>query len=186
METNVSIEDVIKQAEELSLSGKFEEALMLLDKLDTEGDQGGRICFVRGNVYARKGQMESAHKWYGESLKKEFVDARLFMNFGRLKELLGKPTEALEMYGQAFELEPTNVAPLDKMVEINLQISNTPEAIRIMNKIMHSFPELYDGFHIYADLLLSMGKSGEALELCKSMRSGFPVILCSSMTRPEP
>lgn len=173
METNISIEDVIRQAEELSSSGKFEEALMLLDKLDTEGDQGGRICFVRGNVYARKGQLESAHKWYGESLKKGFVDARLFMNFGRLKEMLGKPAEAIEMYGQAFELEPTNVAPLDKMVEINLQIGNTTEAIRIMNKITHSFPELYDGFHIYADLLLSMGKSGEALELLQKHEERF-------------
>ena len=167
------IEETLKKAEKLSGSEEFEEALVLLDKLDTEGEQGDRICFVRGNVYARKGQLESAHNWYGESLKKGFVDTKLFFNFGLLKEQMGKPGEAIEMYGQAFELDPTNVAPLDKIVAINLQMGDLAEAIRIMNKIMHSFPELFDGFHAYADLLLTLRKSGEALELLQKHEERF-------------
>ena len=54
MEANGMIEETLKKAEKLSGSEEFEEALVLLDKLDTEGEQGDRICFVRGNVYAAR------------------------------------------------------------------------------------------------------------------------------------
>lgn len=172
-DVQVSIEESLKKAEGLSISGQHEEALILLDKLNTEGEQGGLICFIRGNVYLRKGQLESAQKWYGESLKKGYVSDKLFMNFGKLKQMLHKSDEAIDMYRQAFQLEPTDITPLNNIVQICLQWGDYQEASKNIFYMMEMFPELFEGFHHHADMLLGTEKYAEALDFLQSYEERF-------------
>lgn len=173
MEKELPVEDILKKAEKLSALGDFEEALMILDKVDVEGEQGGLICFVRGNVYSHREQWESAQKWYAESLKKGFISEKLFMNYGNLRVQLGQTAEAIEMFKQAFQLAPTDIAPLDRIIQLRIESGNTMGALGTMEQMMNSFPESFNGFHYYADMLLHTGQFAEALAFLDKYEQRF-------------
>lgn len=173
MEKEFSIEEILKRAEKLSAKDEFEEALMLLDKLDVEGEQGGLICFVRGNVYAGREQWESAQKWYAESLRKGFVSEKLFMNYGKLRVQLGQRAEAVELFKQAFQLKPTDITPLNNIVQLRLESGNIMGAVATMEQMMDCFPELFDGFHHYADMLLGTNEPERALQFLEKYEQRF-------------
>lgn len=173
MEKELSIEEMLMQAEKLSAKGEFEEALMLLDKLDVEGEQGGVICFVRGNVYAQREQWESAQKWYAESLKRGFVNEKLFMNYGKLRVQLGQRAEAIELFKQAFQLEPTDISPLNNIVQLRLESGNIMGAVATMEQMMDCFPELFDGFHHYVEMLMNTREFEKALAFLEKYEQRF-------------
>ncbi len=163
----------LRQAEELLQQNAFEQALALLDTLDTESELGGLICFIRGNVYLRMEQNEQAHLCYGEALKKGFVHEKLYINFGIVKTRMGNPLQAEMMYRQAAQLSPSDALPLNRILLLRLETGDIEGAQTVMEELMDRNPELFDGFHHKADLLLGTNRAAEALALLDGTAQRF-------------
>ena len=133
---------VVRQANTLLKEKKYADALELLDQLDTDGEEGGLICFMRGNAHMLLEDDQQAHLCYSEALNKGFADKHLFINFAVV--LL------LRLARRDFE-----------------------GAEAVMDELMERNPELVDGYHHKADLLLGTGRPQEALDLLLGVTQRF-------------
>ncbi len=164
---------VLTRADALIGQGRCEEALALLEPLETAGEMGGVICFVRGNAYLRLGEDQQAHLCYAEAMDRGLSDKRLFLNFAVVKSRLGNPLQAEMLFRQAADLDPTDALPLNRILLLRMARRDFDGAQQIMEELMHRHPELVDGYHHKADLLLGTGRVQEALELLEGVAERF-------------
>lgn len=164
---------IIMQANDLLGQARFDEALALLDTLDQQEEQAGLVSFVRGNIYLQMEQDERAHLCYSEALNKGFVHKKLYINFGVVKSRMGKITQAEQMFRQAADLDLTDSEALNRLLMLRMGTGNWEGAEAVMEELMTRHPELMDGFHHKADLLLGTGRAQQALELLQSVAQRF-------------
>ena len=163
----------MRQANTLLREKKYEEALELLDQLETDGEDGGLVCFMRGNAHMMLEEDQQAHLCYGEALNKGFSDKRLFINFGVVKSRLGNLLQAEMLFRQAADLDPTDALPLNRILLLRLARRDFEGAEAVMDELMERNPELVDGYHHKADLLLGTGRPQEALDLLMGVVERF-------------
>ena len=156
---------VVRQANTLLKEKKYADALELLDQLDTDGEEGGLICFMRGNAHMLLEDDQQAHLCYSEALNKGFADKHLFINFAVVKSRLGNLLQAEMLFRQAADLDPTDALPLNRILLLRLARRDFEGAEAVMDELMERNPELVDGYHHKADLLLGTGRPQEALDL---------------------
>lgn len=163
----------IMQANDLLGQERFDEALALLDTLEQESQQAGLISFVRGNIYLQMGLDERAHLCYSEALNQGFVHKKLYIHFGVVKSRMGKIAQAEQMFRQAADLDLTDSEALNRLLLLRMGTDNWEGAEAVMDELMTRHPELMDGFHHKADLLLGTGRAQQALELLQSVAQRF-------------
>ena len=138
---------VVRQANTLLKEKKYADALELLDQLDTDGEEGGLICFMRGNAHMLLEDDQQAHLCYSEALNKGFADKHLFINFAVVKSRLGNLLQAEMLFRQAADLDPTDALPLNRILLLRLARRDFEGAEAVMDGLMESNPELVDGYH---------------------------------------
>lgn len=164
---------VVRQANTLLKEKKYADALELLDQLDTDGEEGGLICFMRGNAHMLLEDDQQAHLCYSEALNKGFADKHLFINFAVVKSRLGNLLQAEMLFRQAADLDPTDALPLNRILLLRLARRDFEGAEAVMDELMERNPELVDGYHHKADLLLGTGRPQEALDLLLGVTQRF-------------
>ena len=164
---------VLSQANNLIRTDRSSEALELLEQLDAPGKEGGAVAFMRGNAYLQMGEDQQAHLCYGEALNQGFVSKRLYINLGVVKTRLGNVLQAEMMFRQAADLDPTDALPLNRILLLRLGRGDFDGAEAVMDELMRRNPELVDGYHHKADLLLGTGRVQEALELLTGAADRF-------------
>lgn len=168
---------VMRQANDLMREEQYEEALELLGSLEEEADPAddlaGMICFMKGCAYLQLEQDEQAHLCLGQALELGLVHKQLYLNLGIIKSRLGNVRQAEQMYRQAAELDPVDALPLNRIILLRLGRGDFDGAEAVMDELMHRNPELVDGYHHKADLLLGTGHPAEALALLDSVEPRF-------------
>ena len=163
----------VRQANTLLREKKYTEALELLDQLDAGGEEGGLVCFMRGNAHMMLQEDQQAHLAYAEALNRGFCDKQLFINFGVVKSRLGNLLQAEMLLRQAADLDPTDALPLNRILLLRLARRDFEGAEAVMDELMRRNPELVDGYHHKADLLLGTGRAQEALDLLAGVAERF-------------
>lgn len=169
----VNVFDLIRKSQELLQEDDFDGALAVLNALDGEAEAGGLICFLRGNVYLRMKDDEQAHANYSEAIKSGYSDAQLYINFGIVKQRLGYVEQAAQMYRQAADLDDTRIEPLDRLLMMRIDEEDAEGAEVVMDEMMERHPELFNGFHHKADLLIESGRPQEALKMLDGVMVRF-------------
>lgn len=164
---------IIAQANDLMREAHYEEALEVLNTLDVEGDLAGMVSFMKGSACLQLEQDEQAHLYFGQALDQGLIHKQLYINFGIVKGRMGKPLQAEQMFRQAAELDPTDALPLNRIILLRLGRGDFDGAEATMDELMRRNPELVDGYHHKADLLLGTGRAAEALELLEGVEFRF-------------
>ena len=167
------IQTVMAQANELLKEAQYDEALDLLNTLDTDTELGGLLCYMKGCAYLQLEQDEQAHLSFGAALEKGFVRKELYINFGIVKSRMGNVLQAEQMFRQAADLDPVDALPLNRIILLRLGRGEFAGAETVMDELMHRNPELVDGYHHKADLLLGTGRAAEAVELLEMVEPRF-------------
>lgn len=165
--------DVLRQANDMLLKREPKEARKILDTIDKANDVNGASAFLYGHSYFQEGAYEDANDYYTKALQSGLIYGQLFLNLGVVREQLNDPTGAEAMYRQAAELEPSKADALDRIIALRLRFGNTDGAEQIMDELMLRNPELYDGFHHKAMLLLTADRETEALRLLYGVAERF-------------
>ena len=172
METK-QMQDVLIQANDLMKEEHFDEALELLNTLDSDSELGGVINYMKGCAFLQLEQDEQAHLCFGAALDKGFVRKELYINFAIVKTRMGKYLQAEQMFRQAADLDPVDALPLNRIILLRLGRGNFEGAESVMDELMRRNPELVDGYHHKADLLLGTGRPMEALKLLAGVEQRF-------------
>ena len=167
---------VMIQANDLMREAHYEEALELLNTLDVEGELAGMISFMKGSAYLQLEQDEQAHLCFGAALEQGLIHKQLYINFGIVKSRMGNLLQAEQMFRQAAELDPTDALPLNRIILLRLGRGDFDGAEATMDELMRRNPELVDGYHHQADLLLGTARAAEALELLDSVEPRFAAV----------
>lgn len=167
------MQDVLIQANDLMKEEHFDEALELLNTLDSDSELGGVINYMKGCAFLQLEQDEQAHLCFGAALDKGFVRKELYINFAIVKTRMGKYLQAEQMFRQAADLDPVDALPLNRIILLRLGRGNFEGAESVMDELMRRNPELVDGYHHKADLLLGTGRPMEALKLLAGVEQRF-------------
>lgn len=161
------------QANDLMREEHYEEALEVLDTIQGDQDAAGLVSYMKGCACMQLGQDEQAHIHFGKALELGVATKELYINFGIIKTHMGNFMQAEQMFRQAAELDPVDALPLNRIILLRLSRSDFDGAEAVMDELMHRNPELVDGYHHKADLLLGTGRVEEALTMLESVKSRF-------------
>lgn len=164
---------MLVQANDLMKEEHFDEALELLNTLDSESELGGVIDYMKGCSFLQLEQDEQAHLCFGAALDKGFVRKELYINFAIVKTRMGKYLQAEQLFRQAADLDPVDALPLNRIILLRLGRGDFDGAETVMDELMRRNPELVDGYHHKADLLLGTGRPMEALKLLAGVEARF-------------
>lgn len=164
---------LVQQANDLMREEHCEEALEVLDTIQAEGEQAGVVSFLKGCACMQLEQDEQAHIHFSRALELGVVNKQLYINMGILKTRKGNFVQAEQMFRQAAELDPVDALPLNRIILLRLGRNDFDGAEAVMDELMHRNPELVDGYHHKADLLLGTGRVEEALSLLESVKQRF-------------
>lgn len=164
---------ILIQANDLMKEGHYDEALELLNTLDAESELGGVISYMKGCAFLQMEQDEQAHLCFGAALEKGYVNKQIYINFGIVKSRMGRYVQAEQMFRQAADLDPVDALPLNRIILLRLGRGDFTGAEMVMDELMRRNPELMDGYHHKADLLLGTGRPAEALKLLAEVEARF-------------
>lgn len=161
------------QANDLMREEHYEEALEVLDTIQGDQDAAGLVSYMKGCACMQLEQDEQAHIHFGKALELGVATKELYINFGIIKTHMGNFMQAEQMFRQAAELDPVDALPLNRIILLRLSRGDFDGAEAVMDELMHRNPELVDGYHHKADLLLGTGRVEEALTMLESVKSRF-------------
>lgn len=164
---------LMMQANDLMREEHYEEALETLDLIEADGDAAAVVSYMKGTACLQLEQDEQAHIYFGKALEQGMVSKPLYINLGIVKTRMGNLLQAEQMFRQAAELDPVDALPLNRIILLRLSRGDFDGAEAVMEELMHRNPELVDGYHHKADLLLGTGRVEEALTLLEGVKDRF-------------
>ena len=167
------LETTLQEADGLLKEGYYDQALEALSGLDEDSEAGGLIACMKGCAFLQLEQDEQAHLCFGAALDKGFVNKELYINLGIVKSRIGNYKQAEQMFRQAADLDPVDALPLNRIILLRLGRGDFAGAEAVMDELMRRNPELVDGYHHKADLLLGTSRAEEALQLLAGVENRF-------------
>ena len=138
--------------------GNFEEALDACNILEEKNPSSCLVYLIRGNIYLRKGKLETAAAAYQKALRAakgtDPQKAEALVGLGRIASLRKQPETALKYYRQA-----TKVAPQSRQGYLSQALvledgGRYDEALNLLVKTQKLAPE----DHVLAALTVEIGK----------------------------
>jgi tetratricopeptide (TPR) repeat protein len=83
----------------------------------------GKLFFSQGKYYQAAWEFEYAHKLMPEQFEP-------LLNLGLVYETVGKPNEAIEMYGKTLELQPKNPEAIGNLARVRMRNGEPASAVR--------------------------------------------------------
>ena len=154
--------ELFKQVEDRLSEGRVEEALALTDQIPADDTDYKFVLFLKGNIYLWNEEYDQAQSYYRQALSNGFKAGDLYYNWAVAEMELSHYENAEELYRQAFELAPEDIAPLSQIAQIRLWRKEFKGAEAVFEEMMEKFPEKYEGFHFLADMLIGSDNIEEA------------------------
>lgn len=164
---------LMTQANDLMREEYYEAALEVLDTIEADGEAAAIVSYMKGSACLQLEQDEQAHIHFGKALELGMANKQLYINLGIVKTRMGNVLQAEQMFRQAAELDPVDALPLNRIILLRLSRRDFDGAEVVMDELMHRNPELVDGYHHKADLLLGTGHVEEALALLENVKPRF-------------
>jgi class 3 adenylate cyclase/tetratricopeptide (TPR) repeat protein len=125
--------------------GNFEEALNTCKTLEDKSPKIRLAYLLRGNIFLRKGKIDSAEAAYQKGLKAskgtDFQKAEALIGLGRIASIRKKPDRALDYYRQATELAPESSQGYLSQALLLDDKGNYKEALDLLGKAQKMEPK---------------------------------------------
>jgi class 3 adenylate cyclase/tetratricopeptide (TPR) repeat protein len=125
--------------------GNFEEALNACKTLEDKSPKIRLTYLLRGNIFLRKGKLDSAEAAYQKGLKApkgtDFQKAEAFIGLGRIASIRKKPDRALDYYRQATKLAPGSSQGYLSQALLLDEKGNYKEALDLLGKAQKIAPK---------------------------------------------
>jgi class 3 adenylate cyclase/CHAT domain-containing protein/tetratricopeptide (TPR) repeat protein len=125
--------------------GNFEEALNACKTLEDKSPKIRLAYLLRGNIFLRKGKLDSAEAAYQKGLQAtkgtDFQKAEALIGLGRIASIRKKPDRALDYYRQATKLAPGSSQGYLSQALLLDDKGNYKEALDLLGKAQKMAPK---------------------------------------------
>ncbi len=162
----------------LSAQGKFDEALELYKDLEKEVGMSEELTLQRQMIYVEQGDFETALKEIDMLIAASPGEVRFRGMKAEILEQMGREDEAIQIYLDILEVEPSNGLVLISLYEMSLNQGDQAAADKYLNQAFAS-PEL--GIDVKVNILLNAmagpdfeQKKSELLSLANNLELAHP------------
>lgn len=164
----------IQEGELFILEKRLDEATEVLEKVLLIDKSNGEVLFHLGNVAILQGQLKEAENLFIRSIANGFVDAQVYVNLSAIEAQNGDIDTAIVYLNKALLIDTSNPVLLVKKIGLLLNADNKKEVLNVCNQLIDSNPDVFDGYHIKALVLLDQNKLEEAKSVINEAKQLFP------------
>ena len=152
-----------KQAELLTLSGKYDRALKILNRIENLEPENPEIQVAKGTALSRKGDHKAAIEYYLTALRKSAdpVEIRMMIAFEYLS--LGKAEIGLDHLKKALKKEPMRFSLVNETAFFFDQLDAPKEAIEFFKEHVDDNPYCISGWFNLGMFQMRTNEHEEAL-----------------------
>lgn len=163
----------IQEGELFILEKRLDEATEVLEKVLLIDKSNGEVLFHLGNVAILQGQLKEAENLFIRSIANGFVDAQVYVNLSAIEAQNGDIDTAIVYLNKALLIDTSNPVLLVKKIGLLLNADNKKEVLNVCNQLIDSNPDVFDGYHIKALVLLDQNKLEEAKSVINEAKQLF-------------
>jgi len=157
------VDSLIKDAQRMANDGRPKDALEALDPALEASPEHGLAWFTRGIILAAMGDHADAVASYVEAARREPEKAPLaFFNAGKSLVEIGDLDRALECFGNAHELDPTDRAAVLEHARVLRKLGRFEDAIGQFGEALKLTPTDGRLWHEFADCHVDAGRPAAA------------------------
>lgn len=144
-------------------TGKFDDALKLLQRGIRIHDRHPLLHCMLGNIYRARGELPRAIKFYQQSLERDRDLIEALIGLGMAYRDSGQPERAVEVYQQALNIDPGIAETHNNLGNVYKLMGRLNDAISAYQKAVEINPLFAGGWHNLGSALLEVGNTDEAL-----------------------
>lgn len=158
----------------LANTGKFSEAAKNMENAVKIDKKCGEAYFHLGNLYELQGIKSASVKNYNKAIASGYNNPQLFYHMGLMYESNDNLEMALRFFSKVVQMDAMRSDARIRKIRLLIRNGYFPEALDEANELILIEPDLYDGHHLKASVLTSMGKYDESITVLDKAIKAFP------------
>lgn len=134
----------------------------------------GIIYFHLGNIYFLKDDKSKGLYFYNQAMAKGYEGAQMYFSLGLMFEEDGDNLLALRNYSKAILFDSLRADARIRKARLFIKNKQYPEAIQTLDEMIMNCPDIFEGYHLKFEVLISNGDFEKAQEVLDKARKLFP------------
>jgi tetratricopeptide (TPR) repeat protein len=160
--TGLSREELYEKGSQLSLAGKYEEAMPYIDRLLSMDPVDQYALYEKGSALYGLHNYEEAIIYLDKVLLLNQNDAAALLLKGHVLNDLGRYEEAITYYDKLTNMDPSDTYPLFEKGRIYYDLGKYKEAMEIFDQALSINPNDVNSLNWKGNILVELGKESEA------------------------
>lgn len=173
-EDPMNIEVYLSQGIAYANLDRLDEAKVQFEKALKVNRNSGIAYFHLGSIQLLQGETAAGVENYNKAIAKGYDDAQLYYSLGLMYEEQNDLDMAIRNYSKAIQRDALRPDIRIRKARLLIQGNHIPEALQVLDETILTNPDVFEGYHIKAMLLLQMKKNDEAEELLNTALELFP------------
>jgi protein O-mannosyl-transferase len=157
------LQRIYRKALMLDRDGKYDEALILKEKLLSLSPNNARYHNSLGNTLSRLERYDESLDQIQKSIALEPNNSLYYMSYGNILKKVKRYEEAIKVMQKAIELEPSNSNHYNVIADLFQEMENYDDALIMRQKAIENDPDDAEYYDNLGDLLLQMKRYDEAI-----------------------
>ena len=164
----------LNQGECLIMLDRFDEAKDAYQKMLLLNKNDGEAYFHLGNVAFLQNDAEAGRDHYAHAVNAGYDDANIYLNMGYILYNDGRYDDAIAQFNKALTRNKFLAQAWLYKGHAHLASERQEEALQAFDGMIQHIPEVFEGHHYKAVLLMQLGRMEEANEVTRRMERMFP------------
>lgn len=172
-----NILSILEKAEEAIRDADFNQALFILNSIENDNKEKGRVLFDYGNIALFKKEHQKAVDYYKESMDNYYQSTAVYLNYAIALERTGEIVKAKNMYEKALSTAEENFEKqqvLHSLINFYCDHDMIQKAEKLIMELLNLFPQEYYGYHLQLRLLRKQSQKQECIALLEEKLNEFP------------
>lgn len=153
---------------------QYESARKEFEKVLKINKKEGVAYFHLGNIEILTGEKAKGIELYNNAIAYGFDDAQVYFSLGLMHEEEGNDDLAIRNYSKAILKDPARADIRIRKVRLYIKNNHYPEAIQVLDELILSNPDVFEGYHLKFLVLVEQGKLEEAEKVINEAMELFP------------
>ena len=171
----------MKQAKECMDSGRYDEALEVMNQVLKSNPDAARAYSIIGNIYYKMGRVNDAADHYEKALRIDPKLAPALMMMGNVYSELGDNTKAIDYFDSALKENPKLVKAQLKAGKMDMDEDRLDEAERRCQEAIKYDPQLIAPRLMLASIYQQKGDLDAAEQECRNIITINPEVIAAKV-----
>lgn len=162
---------LLRKAHLLSAKGQHEQALSLLQELESRNPDNTDVQYAMGAVYSALEQPRRAIQYYQKASRDGYELGMVYGNIADEYYRLGRDEDSLRYYRKALSVNPDEERSLYNLASTLSELGRNDEATTFYTRFVHDHPYNKVAWYCLGNVLLSDQKYAQAVDAFEYVRT---------------